>query len=41
MNWPALPLSALSRTIQVNLQQRLGETEVPPMLRPDERGVLM
>lgn len=41
MNWPALPLSALSRTIQVNLQQRLGDEDLPPMLQPDERGVLM
>lgn len=29
-----LPLSAISRTIEVNLRQRLGETELPPMLRP-------
>jgi putative membrane protein len=41
MNWPSLPLAALSRTIQVNLQQRLGEVDVPPMLQPDKRGILM
>lgn len=29
-----LPLSAISRTIEVNLRQRLGETELPPLLRP-------
>lgn len=41
MNWPALPLSALSRTIQINLQQRVEDAEIPEPLRPDERGVLM
>ena len=41
MNWPALPLSALSRTIQINLQQRVEDAEIPQPLRPDERGVLM
>jgi ion channel-forming bestrophin family protein len=39
--WPALPLSALSRTIEVNLRQRLGEEDLPPMLQPDDRGILM
>jgi putative membrane protein len=29
-----LPLNAISRTIEVNLRQRLGETDVPPMARP-------
>lgn len=29
-----LPLRAISRTIEVNLRQRLGETDIPPMLRP-------
>jgi putative membrane protein len=29
-----LPLRAISRTIEVNLRQRLGETELPGMLRP-------
>ena len=29
-----LPLSAISRMIEVNLRQRLGETELPPLLRP-------
>lgn len=41
MFWPALPLSALSRTIEVNLRERLGETELPAMMNPDERGILM
>ncbi len=36
-----LPLSALSTTIEVNLRQRLGETEVPAIPGPDERGILM
>lgn len=29
-----LPLSAISRMVEVNLRQRLGETELPAMLRP-------
>lgn len=36
-----LPLSAISRMIEVNTRQRLGETELPPMLTPDAGGVLM
>jgi putative membrane protein len=34
-----LPLSALSRMIEVNLRQRLGEGELPPLLKP-RSGVL-
>jgi putative membrane protein len=41
MFWPALPLSALTKTIELNLRQRLGETELPPAPQPDKRGVLM
>jgi putative membrane protein len=41
MFWPALPLSALSTTIEINLRHRLGETDVPPMPKPNERGILM
>lgn len=41
MFWPALPLSALSRTIEVNLRQRLGDPELPPLLQPNARGILM
>lgn len=39
--WPALPLSALATTIEINLRQRLGDPELPPAPMPDERGVLM
>lgn len=35
-----LPLSQLSRMIEVNLRQRLGETDLPPLLLPDPRGTL-
>ncbi|MCC2667862.1 MAG: uncharacterized protein K0Q72_333, partial [Armatimonadetes bacterium] len=35
-----LPLTALCRTIEVNLRQMLGESEVPPFLQPVD-GVLM
>jgi putative membrane protein len=39
--WPALPLTALSKTIEINLRQRLGDTNLPAMPRPDARGILM
>ena len=41
MFWPALALSAISRAIEINLRQRLGETDLPPPLQPTGRGVLM
>jgi putative membrane protein len=41
MFWPALPLSALAKTIEINLRQRLGETELPAMPAPNEKGILM
>ncbi len=41
MFWNGLPLSALSTTIELNLRQRLGETELPSMPAPNERGILM
>ncbi len=41
MFWPALPLSALSKTIEINLRDRLGERDLPPLPRPDARGILM
>lgn len=31
-----LPLSTLSRMIEVNLRQRLGETDLPPLLEPKD-----
>lgn len=34
-----LPLSTLSRMIEVNLRQRLRESDVPELLRP-QRGIL-
>ncbi len=34
-----LPLSTLSRMIEVNLRQRLAESDVPPLLEP-QRGIL-
>jgi putative membrane protein len=41
MFWNGLPLMALSRTIEVNLRQRLGDDDLPPIPVPDARGVLM
>jgi putative membrane protein len=38
--WNALPLMALSRTIEVNLLELLGEEDLPPMIEP-KNGVLM
>lgn len=31
-----LPLATLSRMIEVNLRQKLGETDLPPLLKPDD-----
>lgn len=39
--WNGLPLSALSKTIEVNLRQVMGEADVPKLPQPDERGILM
>jgi putative membrane protein len=39
--WPALPLSALATTIEINLRQRLGDADLPAAPRPNERGILM
>jgi ion channel-forming bestrophin family protein len=41
MFFNGLPLSALSRTIENNLRDRLGDKELLPMLQPNEIGVLM
>ena len=34
------PMTALCRTIEINLREQLGETELPPKIEP-EAGVLM
>lgn len=39
--WNGLPLSAMSRTIERNLLQRLGETSLPEAVAPSPEGVLM
>jgi putative membrane protein len=41
MFWPALPLSALSKTIELNLRDRLGEKDLPEMPKPTAKGILM
>ncbi|MEY4511620.1 MAG: hypothetical protein RLZZ450_3742 [Pseudomonadota bacterium] len=38
--WDALPLYALSRTIERNLRDAIGDT-LPPPAQPDRRGVLL
>lgn len=35
-----LPLEAISRTIEINLREMLGETDLPPPLSPNRHGVL-
>lgn len=39
--WNGLPLSAMSRTIERNLLEILGEKELPPPVQPSPPGVLM
>lgn len=39
--WNALPLDAMSVTIERNLLHALGESDVPPGPKPTDRGVLM
>lgn len=41
MFWNGLPLMSMSRTIEVNLRQRLGDTGLPPIPTPDKNGILM
>lgn len=41
MFWPALPLSALATTIEINLRERLGERELPALPVANAQGVLM
>lgn len=36
--WPALPLSAMSKTIERNLRQALGESNLPPGEEPQKAG---
>lgn len=35
-----LPLVSLTRMIEVNLRQQLGETVLPPLLEPDHKNIL-
>ncbi|HVH99530.1 MAG TPA: bestrophin family ion channel [Enhygromyxa sp.] len=41
MFWPALPLSAMATTIEINLRQRLGDRDLPAAPKPNARGILM
>lgn len=36
-----IPMSALCRTIEINLKELVEEEEIPESLKPDKRGVLM
>lgn len=39
--WNGLALQNMSSTIEVNLLNRLGDTDLPPIPGPDENGILM
>ena len=41
MFWNGLPLGQLSTMIEVNLRQRLGDDDLPPIPAPNAMGVLM
>lgn len=41
MFWNGLPLTALTKTIEANLRERLGDTDLPEIPKPDARGILM
>lgn len=41
MFFNGLPLSAMSTTIERNLRQRIGDTDLPAAPQPDPRGILM
>ena len=41
MYYNALPLGALSRTIEVNLLELMGEEDLPEMIKPTANGILM
>ena len=41
MFWNGLPLGAMSKTIEINLRQRLGDEDVPALPTPDANGILM
>ena len=42
MNRPSdTPMTALSRTIEINLMQMISEENIPSPIKPDENGVLM
>ena len=36
-----IPMSALCRTIEINLLELVEEDDIPEPLKPDSRGVLM
>lgn len=39
--WNGLPLMTMSRTIEVNVRQRLGDANLPAIPTPDAAGILM
>jgi len=41
MFWNGLPLTALSKTIEANLRQRLGDKDIPAIPQPTAQGILM
>ncbi|MEM9068004.1 MAG: bestrophin family ion channel [Myxococcota bacterium] len=41
MFWNGLPLTQISRMIEVNVRERMGDTDLVPIPKPDENGILM
>lgn len=39
--WNDVPITALCRTIEIDLREMMGETDVPPPLQPEAFGLLM
>ena len=41
MFFNGLPLGSISRMIEVNCRQRLGEIDLPPMIEPTHGGTVL
>ena len=36
-----IPMTAICRTIEINLLEMVGEDDIPEAITPDDKGVLM
>ncbi len=41
MFYNGLPLSNISRMIEINLRERLHDEDLPPAITPSDNGILM